>query len=102
MLTTPPCGFHGTSRYNILFQIAPNDRDDDDNENEGENDYDDCGDGNVIFAKGIPRMIIGFTLIHEKPKMVTMTLVMFSLATIKPRLIFAMLIPHFHHNFLCS
>ena len=32
MLTTPPCGFHGTSRYNILFQIAPNDRDDDDNE----------------------------------------------------------------------
>ena len=32
MLTTPPCGFHGTSRYNILFQIAPNDRDDD---NEG-------------------------------------------------------------------
>ena len=33
MLTTPPCGFHGTSRYNILFQIAPNDRDDDDNEN---------------------------------------------------------------------
>ena len=101
MLTTPPCGFHGTSRYNILFQIAPNDRDEDGNE------------GMeaamimmivvmVIFAKGIPRMIIGFTLIHEKPKMVTMTLVMFSLATIKPRLIFAMLIPHFHHNFLCS
>ena len=48
MLTTPPCGFHGTSRYNILFQIAPNDRDDDGNEkNEGENDYDDCGDGNI-------------------------------------------------------
>ena len=48
MLTPPPCGFHGTSRYNILFQIAPNDRDDDDNEkNEGENYYDDCGDGNI-------------------------------------------------------
>ena len=68
--------------------------------NEGENDRDDCGDGNI--CKGIARMIIGFTLIHEKPKMVTMTLVMVSLATIKPRLIIAMLIPHFHHNFLCS
>ena len=53
----------------------------------------------VIFAKGVPRMIIGFTLIHEKPKMVTMTLVMVSLAKVKPRLIIAMLTPHFYNNF---